>query len=144
MEGDLSALRAWLAAHPSTSEEVVTWQGGDAQMRPDGTRETVMPWPVYTATIADYWTALDAAGWGGVDTRDYMAVTQAWRAANGGEAIDAGQLGRMDRTTLFNTLRSYNRAERFCDGAWASVFGDGRLHAGAQAVLTLPGPAPDR
>lgn len=134
---DLVPLRAWLAAHPTNEQPAGTMHGGEVTVLPDGTRSTTMPWVAYDPLLDELWTALAAAGWDEVDTRDYLDVVARWRTHTGREVIGLDDLAGMDRVTLFNALRWYNRGERFCDGLWSAAWQDGTLHAGARAVLAL-------
>lgn len=99
---------------------------------------------VFTNGFYDYgpafdalWSALDAAGWSHKDTGGYLDVVEQWRARQGVARISPEHLFEMDRFTLFNTLRWFQRGERFCDGIWAGAWSGGIFHAGARAMVAL-------
>lgn len=124
---DTALLERWLADHPSTDEVVAEWRA------PTGG----MSFPAYSATIDDFWEAVEALGWP-VETRDYHAVLAAWRAEHA-EVADVEQIAAMDRHTLFNRLRSVQRSERFGDGNWEAAFRGGVMHALARALVAMEG-----
>lgn len=134
---DVAPLRAWLATYPTPAEPVDVVHAGSVEKQADGTETITMDHMPYGDAILALWDALDQAGWAEIDTSDYLAVVDQWRARTGRPTIDSDGFADMDRHTLFNALRWFNRGERFCDGLWASAWKSGQLHAGARAVLAL-------
>lgn len=136
MTATLQPLRDWLAAHPDPGEAVASAGGGTLSIVA-GVRQMIMPYPRYTQAMLDFWTALKAAGWDYPETRDYAGVVERWRQEHGVERIGAEHLAGMDRHTLFNLLRWYDRGERFSTGTWAGGWQTGIFHAAARALIAL-------
>lgn len=133
---DLQPLRDWLAKHPDPRETVATVGGGEMSVV-DGVRHMILPYPRYTQAVLDFWNALRAAGWDYPDTLDYAGVVERWRQEHEVAQIRADHLAGMDRHTLFNLLRWYDRSERFSTGTWAGGWQAGIFHAAARALIAL-------
>ena len=137
MTGDLRPLRDWLAAYPEPDPGAVAYREGSRTTQPDGTQHFTVGWYDYSPAFAAFWEALEASGWNHDETSRYDVVVREWKAWHGPDGIGARFAPIMDRRTLRNVLRFYQRGERFCDGMWATAWRDGFLHAAARALIAL-------
>lgn len=135
MTGDLQPLRDWLAAYPEPDPAQTEYQPGSSTVAADGTRVLRLGWYRYGPAFDALWSALEASGWSDAETARYVVVVREWEAGHGPGGLSPAYVPIMDRFTLRNALRFYQRGERFCDGLWLTAWKKGFFHAAARALL---------
>lgn len=97
----------------------------------DGVLVHQLPYATYATSVERMWDAADALGWlQGYDYIDWLTATPEDRRT---PAAIAG----MDRADAERALVWVWRAERFCEGAWASAIESGHLRAALARMLEL-------
>lgn len=103
----------------------------EATRRADGVLVHQFPYATYAASVDRMWEAAGALGW--LKGYDYVE----WLTATPEDRRSPAAIGGMDRADAERALVSIWRAERFCEGAWASAIESGHLRAALARMLDL-------
>lgn len=93
-----------------------------------------MPWPIYADAVVAFFEAAGQECWA-----DHRYIPSDAGEMLQSEAVIAGASLAQIRTMLTWCVRG----ERFCDGHWGAVFGDGKVYALLRRLDELRREAPD-
>jgi hypothetical protein len=119
---------------------------GRPYLRQEGPGEYVIQGSAYLPVMDRIWATFAQAGFPYEGQYDYLSWCRRFLEEAKAEWFTPGLVATMSRDECFYLLRTIQRKERFCDGAWAAEYRGELFHALARRLIELdhasPTPAP--
>ena len=110
---------------------------GRPYLREEAPNEFVVQGVGYLPVMYRSWETFFRAGFGDRGQEDYPEWRDRFLQAAGASSFTPEMVAGMTRQDCRYLLRTIQRGERFCDGAWASAHAQGLFHAIARRLMEL-------
>jgi hypothetical protein len=108
-------------------------------LREEAPNEFVIQGVGYLPVMDRIWETFFLAGFGDRGQEDYPAWRDRFLSRAGADSFTPEMVAGMTHSDCRYLLRAIQRAERFCDGAWAEAHAQGLFHALARRLMELAG-----
>ena len=112
---------------------------GRPYLKEEAPNEYVIQGVGYLPAMGRIWATFRLVGFRKEGQYDYGQWRDAWLKRWGADCFTPEQVAEMSRADCHYLLRTIERGERFCDGAWASAHEQGLFHAVARRLMQLAG-----